>query len=66
MGNTTLTADAKIYAREIMRRTPYSIYIIEKTEFNAMRKNPSAIFSILRMQSEEMGALGRTTLLFGR
>lgn len=58
------TDDAIEFAREIMRRTPITIYMLDKNHLALIRKNPASLFEILRIQSEEVARLQPATSIF--
>jgi hypothetical protein len=65
IGNTGFTEDAIVYANEIMRRTPYTIFLLDKTDFEVIKKDPNRLLSILRHKSESIGRLQTSAALFG-
>jgi len=65
IANTDFSGDAIFYANEVMRRTPISIYLLDKSDFRVIKKDPSKLVTILRLKAERIDKLQRTAILFG-
>ncbi len=58
------TGDAVKYAREIMRRTPITIFMLGHRDLDAIKQNPAVLLTILRLQSEVISRLQPVSSVF--
>ncbi|MGQ0713051.1 MAG: restriction endonuclease [Gemmatimonadaceae bacterium] len=59
------TDEAVYYAREIMKKTAISIYMLGPTDYATIQKDTAKLLTILRLQSQFIGQLQPSTTLFG-
>lgn len=63
MANSDFTKDAIVYAQEIMRQTPLSIFLVDGREFQRiLDSNGGDLASILRQKAHDVAMLPRTGL----
>lgn len=54
VANSRFTPDARKYAAQIMKRSPVTLFLFDKDDFERMRDSPGAIGQILRSKSERI------------
>ena len=54
IANSRFSPDAARYADEVSRRTAVGIYLLDKTDFDALRESPTTIAQLLRDRAEGM------------
>lgn len=59
------TKEAKHYANTVMSKTPISIFLFGSKQFEAIKKEPSRIFTLLKMESRNIARLQPAKALFG-
>ena len=64
LANARFTADARTYAREIMRHTSVFIFLLDVNDFERIRKSPGELPLILREQAEQASVLRRGTTMW--
>ena len=64
LANARFSADAIRYAQEIMRHTSAFIFLLDRADFDRIRKSPGELPLILRAKAEEVADLRRGTTLW--
>ena len=59
IANANFSNDAVEYAREVSKRMPVGVYLLDRDDFNALRESPISIARLLRVRAEEMLDAGR-------
>ena len=59
VANARFSKDALSYAEEVSRKTAVGIYLLDKSDFDALREAPTRIARLLRDQAEGMLDAGR-------
>lgn len=62
VANARFSKDAVTYAEEVSRKTAVGIYLLDKSDFEALREAPTRIARLLREQAEAMLDAGRPEL----
>ena len=65
VANSRVTKDAREYATQIMNRSPVTIFLLDATDFAAVKQNPGALGSILRSKAETIVRQRPVGSLFG-
>lgn len=59
LANCTATQDARDFARETMRHTPLTVVILEKEDFDTIRKVPASLAVVLRREAAKSAKVPR-------
>ena len=59
LANSRATADAHIYAREVMRNSSLTVMILDKEDFEKIEASPASIASIIRSKSQAIANISR-------
>lgn len=59
LANCRFTEDARVYALEVMRHTSVSIFLLDHSDFERIRKAPGELSRILRAKGEETAYINR-------
>jgi hypothetical protein len=54
VANADFTKAARAFARQTMRRSPLTIFLIDKSDFEEIRSSPGSLGRILRAQAEQI------------
>jgi hypothetical protein len=65
LANARFTEDAVRYAHEVMRQTSVFIFLLDRDDFERVRKSPGELPVILRAKAEEASAMRRGTSIWG-
>ena len=65
IANSRYTSDARIFAREIMRATPLTVFLMDRADFDKVRRSPGALAAILRSHANDLARLDRGKSMWG-
>jgi site-specific DNA-methyltransferase (cytosine-N4-specific) len=65
IANSRFTADARIFAKEVMRASPLTVFLMDRTDFEKVRRSPGALAAILRSQATDLARLERAPTMWG-
>jgi site-specific DNA-methyltransferase (cytosine-N4-specific) len=65
VANCRYTRAAREFALEVMRATPLTLFLLDWSDFEKIRKSPGALASVLRAQAAEMLRIKRPSTVWG-
>ncbi len=65
IANGRYTSDARTFSKEIMRATPLTIFLLDRADFEKVRRSPGALPAILKSQANDLAKLVREKTMWG-